>query len=290
MHNAVRTDLAAEARSLWRRSARDMDELPGVRAQVKHRRGFELEEIDILDERGENELCKPVGRYTTLRLDALLRREEDAFSRAAEVLAEVLRQRLSLRPEDGVLAVGLGNSEITPDAIGPLTASQILVTRHLKAQWPEEFARFREVAVFRSGVLGATGVESSHLVGAVAALVRPACILAVDALCAADASRLCRTVQVSDAGIVPGSGVGNARAALNRDTLGVPVVAVGVPTVVEAAALASPDAPGEGTEGLIVTPRDIDSQVRDMARLVGYAVNLALHPGLTLADVDMLLS
>lgn len=284
MNFSPRTDLASESRDLWHKSAGEAAALPGVSAGKETREGLELDRIDILDERGEQALGKPAGRYRTLRLDALERREEDAFERSCTVLAGLLREALGEEDGGSVLVVGLGNEAITPDALGPLTARHTMVTRHLKERLPEDFAAFRDVSVFCSGVLGTTGLESCALVGAVSALSRPGRIVAVDALCAADAGKLCRTVQVSDAGIVPGSGVGNARSALSRETLGVPVVAIGMPTVVDASAF------GAGEAGLIVTPRDIDRQVRSGARLIGYALNLALHPGLTIADVDMFLS
>jgi len=279
-----RTDLASESRDLWRRSAGETTALPGVLARKETLRGLELDRIEILDGVGEATLGKPAGRYLTLRLDALERREHDAFDRSCAALAQILGELLALREGDSVLVVGLGNEAITPDALGPLAARQTMVTRHLKEQLPEDFAAFRNVSVFCSGVLGTTGLESSALTEAVSRVSRPDHIVAIDALCAAEADKLCRTVQVSDAGIVPGSGVGNARAALSRSTLGVPVLAVGVPTVVDAAAF------GARERGLIVTPRDIDRQVRDCARLIGYALNLALHPGLTVGDVNMFLS
>ena len=284
MDFSFRTDLASESHDLWRQSAGKTSALPGVLARKERRQGLELDRIEILDSRGEEALGKPAGRYLTLRLDALERREEDAFERSCSVLSELLGEVLALKAGESVLVVGLGNEAITPDALGPLAARQTMVTRHLKEQLPEDFAAFRSVSVFCSGVLGTTGLESSTLTGAVSAVSRPDHIIAIDALCAAEADKLCRTVQVSDAGIVPGSGVGNARSELSRSSLGVPVAAVGVPTVVDAASF------GAGERGLIVTPRDIDRQVRDCARLIGYALNLALHPGLTIADVDMFLS
>ena len=138
----------------------------------------------------------------------------------------------------------------------------------------------------KPGVLGATGIESAELLRSACRAADPARLIAVDALASASLERLCRTVQLTDAGIVPGSGVGNDRAAVNTASLGLPVLAIGVPTVVDAAAFSdSPDA-----AGMFVTPRDIDSSVRDVAKLIGYAINLALHEGLTVADIDMLKS
>jgi spore protease len=284
MEKSFRTDLAAEARAAWLREGGG--DLPGAAEGSEERDGFAVHVVEIREKEAAETLCKPMGRYVSLDLAPLLRREENAFYRACAVLAEELRRMLALSPGDGVLAVCLGNPDMTPDAVGPLCAGHLLVTSHLKRAMPEDFAVFRSVSVLCTGVLGTTGVESSRLARAVTELVRPAAVVAVDALAAADAERLCRTVQITDAGIVPGSGVGNARAALNRETLGVPVVAVGVPTVVDAAVLRGSGAPGE----MFVTPRDIDARVRESARLAGYAVNLALHDGLALADLESLLS
>lgn len=284
MKKSFRTDLASEARTAWLRDGGG--DLPGAAEAREIRSGFAVRVVEIREKEAAEKLCKPIGRYTSIDLDPLLRREEDAFPRACAVLAEELRRQLALSPGDPILAVCLGNPDMTPDAVGPLCAGHLLVTAHLKQAMPREFAFFRSVSVLRTGVLGTTGVESARLTRAVTELVRPAAVVAVDALAAADASRLCRTIQITDAGIVPGSGVGNARSALNRETLGVPVVAVGVPTVVDAAVLCGGRAPGE----MFVTPRDIDARVREAARLTGYAVDLALHDGLTAADIEALLS
>ena len=287
MKNSFRTDLACESRDVLLRTRGAA--LAGVSARQETRDGLGVETVEILDEGAAEKLCKPIGRYVTISLDALVRREEDAFRRACGVLAREIRTQLSMEPEESVLVVGLGNPDITPDAVGC-----VLVTRHLKTRLPEEFAAFRPVSVFRTGVLGTTGIESAALVRGVVSLVRPDRVIAVDALSAREAARLCRAVQVTDAGIVPGSGVGNARSALTEETLGVPVVAVGVPTVVDARTLcadlsgAEIDLP-EDTE-LFVTPRDIDTRVRDSARLVGYAIDLALHDALTIEDIDMFLA
>ena len=300
MQPQIRTDLAAEARELWRESAGKTDTLPGVDARESREQGVAVTAVEILDQRGEDALCKPKGKYVTIELDTVLRREEDAFSRAAEVMAGHIRTLLDLRGEESVLVVGLGNEAITPDAIGPEAVDSVLVTRHLKNQMPESFASFRTVTAVRAGVLGTTGMESAELVSALTARLRPDRVIALDALAARRLDRLCRTVQISDTGIVPGSGVGNHRSALNRETLGVPVVAIGVPTVVEAATLVSELASRAGAENLdprrfgtegdmIVTPRDIDRSVHDAAKLIGYAVNLALHEGLTVEDIDMFL-
>lgn len=290
---AVRTDLAAEARELWRENT-DADALPGVEYFEENEQGFSVTTLRVLDERGAKELCKPIGNYVTVAFDALLRREEDAFPRAAAVLAGHIREMLALRADERVLVVGLGNNAITPDAVGPAAVDSVLITRHLKSRMPEAFSPFREVAAVCAGVLGTTGVESADLVAALAGKIRPDRVIAVDALAARRAQRLCRTVQLTDTGIIPGSGVGNSRSALNRETIGVPVLSVGVPTVVDAATLAAEfgadtrDAANAAAD-MIVTPRDIDRSVHDLAKLIGYAIDLALHDGLTVEDIDLFL-
>ena len=297
-----RTDLALEAKELWTESAEKETKLEGVRARDSLREGYQVTTVDILDEQGASSLGKPVGSYVTVQLDALARREEDAFGRAARAIAAELNGLLKLPEEATCLVVGLGNRAITPDAIGPGVADHTMVTRHLVEQVPEHFGSFRPVAALAAGVLGTTGVESGELVKAVAEKIRPGCIIAVDALASRSMDRVCTTVQLANTGIVPGSGVGNHRAALNRETLGVPVIAVGVPTVVDAGTLAAdilaeagqegldPEALAGAGDGLMVTPRDIDQRVADLVKVIGYGINLALQPGLTIEDVDLSLS
>ena len=281
MYSITRTDLALEQRELLGSGG----ELPGVAAHEATCSGLTVTTIDILDERGADILCKPVGRYVTVELDSLLRRREASFSDAAQLIADQLR---ALLPEGGgcTLVAGLGNAAMTPDAVGPLSLDSVLATRHLKKQLPDDFAAFGEVCAVRSGVLGTTGLETAELLRSVCSAVSPARILAVDALASSSLERLCRTVQISNAGIVPGSGVGNDRAELCERTLGAPVIAIGVPTVVDAANFSR----DEAARGMFVTPRDIDASVRDISKLIGYAIDLALHSGLTVEDIDTLIS
>ena len=285
-----RTDLALEARELHGET-----ELPQVESREALTRGFLVNTVRITGPEGAKALGKPEGIYHTLDLAALGRREEDAFPRAVDTLKELLLPLLP--PEKGeVLVVGLGNRAITPDAVGPKTCDHLLVTRHLVEMIPEHFGAFRSVSALAAGVMAATGVESGELALAVVERLRPAAVIAVDALCARQVERLCATVQVGDTGISPGSGVGNHRFSLSRETLGVPVIALGVPTVVEGATLCAdllaragvkaPDTLPGG--GLLVTPKDIDQRVEDMGRLLGRAVSLALQPGLTEEELEAL--
>jgi len=293
-----RTDLALEAKELWQQSVSEQTKLEGVQAGQSSREGFAVDTVRVLDKRGEQALGKPVGNYVTLTLDGLKQREEDAFGRAARAIAGELQGLLGdLREDAPVLVAGLGNRAITPDAVGPLVHEHTMVTRHLVEQVPEHFGAFRPVASLSAGVLGTTGVESGSLIRAVCDEIKPACVIAVDALASRSLHRVCRTVQLADTGIVPGSGVGNHRKALNKETLGIPVIAVGVPTVVDGATLAmdllgQEELPklAQGVENLMVTPRDIDAQVADLSKVIGFGIDLALHDGLSVEDVELFLS
>lgn len=290
-----RTDLAMEAHELRGKGGA----LPGVESRETQAEGFPLTTVRVMGPEGAKALGKPEGTYHTLDLTGLERREENAFPRSVRALSGLLSPLL---PKEGdVLVVGLGNRAITPDAVGPLAADRTLVTRHLIELSPEHFGSFRPVAALTAGVLGTTGIESGEIVRAVADKVGVGAVIAIDALAARRVERLCATVQVCDVGIAPGSGVGNHRFALDRESLGVPVIAVGVPTVVDGATLAADLLEEAGAEldpgmlknapgaSLMVTPRDIDQRVEDLAKVIGYAVSLSLQPELDLAGLEMLI-
>ena len=229
-------DLALEAKELAEGSAAQTTRLAGVKAQEDTVFGYPLTRVEILNREGEAALGKPKGTYLTLELPQLPREREEVL-RAARGVAAVLEALPTLPKQGSVLVAGLGNRRVTPDAIGPRATDFLLVTRHLVQTMPQDFSALRPVSALAAGVTGTTGIESGELIGAVVKKLKPACLIAVDALAARRQERVCRTVQVSDTGIVPGSGVGNARMALDEEHLGIPVIAVGVPTVVEAATL-----------------------------------------------------
>ena len=294
-----RTDLALEAREIWQESAEKTTRLAGVKATKQRQEGYPVTRVDILDGQGEAALGKPQGSYLTIDLTTFWQRKADFFERAVRAVGSQLKTLLP--PEGPALVIGLGNDAMTPDAVGPLAVDSVLVTRHLIAAMPKHFSGFRPVAVQRTGVLGTTGVESAEAVRGLVAEVQPALVIAVDALASRRVGRVCATVQLSDTGIIPGSGVGNHRSALNRETLGVPVFTVGIPTVVDAATLAADlmeeagiadideDKLRAGQQNLMVTPRDIDQQVRDLAKVVGYGINWALQD-LEIEEINALLS
>ena len=276
-----RTDLALEARELRRGAA-----LPGVETAERTVFGCAVTEVRITEKAAAEALGKPPGTYVTLDLRPFDARDAAAAERAARAVGSELRALLRRAGVTSALVAGLGNADMTPDALGPLAAERVLVTRHLTGRGV--FAGLAPVSVLTPGVLGRTGIEAAETLRGAARAVRPDAVIAVDALAARALARVCATVQLSDAGIVPGSGVGNRRAALDRETLGLPVFAVGVPTVVDAATLALdlleeagaelPDPAALPGAEVTVTPRDIDAQVRALARIVGMGVNLALQP------------
>ena len=278
-----RTDLALEAHELWRR---DAPERPGVAVREHDAFGYGVSVVEVTEPEAARALGKPVGTYVTLDLRPYWTHAADALERAAEAVGAELR---ALLPEGAktALVAGLGNDSMTPDAIGPQVAEHILVTRHLMRD--AAFSSLTAVSVLAPGVLGRTGMEAAETVRGAVHTVRPDVLIAVDALASRSLGRVCTTVQLSDTGIVPGSGVGNRRRALNRETLGIPVVAIGVPTVVDAATLALDileeagaaeldPAALQGRGGVMVTPRDIDAQIRELSRVVGYGIDLALQP------------
>lgn len=277
-----------EQKELWQKDAGENTELPGVKAESFREEDISVTEVEILNEEGQRALNKPVGSYITLERRPLFGWDSAGFGRMAELLARQLRPML--HGARSVLVVGLGNIDVTPDALGPETLKNLIITRHLKQTEDRAFRTFHTVSAVQPGVLGSTGLESLELVRGAAERVQPDAIVVVDALAAASAERVCTTVQLSSSGIVPGSGVGNSRCAFDRQTLGVPVSALGVPTVMDVGEAALRTRQEQTLpEGMILTPRDIDRQIRCIGRLLGYGLNLALHPKLTLEQIPSFL-
>lgn len=283
----IRTDLALECREMH------PEGLPGVSAESRETGGVAVTTVHVRDAEGARAMGKPQGTYITLELPPPAARFGRQFEEAVQVLADSLRPLL---PRGSCLIVGLGNPQITPDSLGPRCLRRCIKSRHLVEKLPEHFGTMRPVAAIQPGVLGTTGVESAELVRAVTEKIRPDCVLVVDALASRRLSRICRSIQISDSGITPGSGVGNARAELSKAVLGIPVIALGVPTVVDAATLISdlgsparPAEPEPDSGDMIVTARNIDAEVEEISRILAYGINLALHQDLTMDDVDAFL-
>ena len=274
----LRTDLAIETPNIQTQQS-------GISLFTSQYRKARISRISVDTSQAATQIGRPVGQYVTVELPPLSDNEEELEDYAIRIGGELAL----MLPENGViLVVGLGNNRITPDAVGPQAAARVLATRHIR----KEFARsmgldgLRPTAVAIPGVLGQTGMETAEVVRGLCDTVKPTAIIAIDALAAAQVSRLGCTVQLCDSGISPGSGVGNDRQALNRDTFGVPVIAIGVPTGVDARSLAieltgdyesEPSVTPNGCV-MMVTPREIDLVVRRAAQLIAMSVNYALQP------------
>ncbi len=297
----IRTDLALEAHEL---AQVDGSSLEGVKTAQANYGCLSGDLVEILNEAGEKATGKAAGKYVSLDVGRPWQDDTELFCQKAQGLAQALREVMGEVCAGQILVAGLGNRFITADAIGPLTVEHLIVTKHIKEEKPGLFTSLGlgEVTAIAPGVLGQTGIESAQILRSLARSLSPKLIVAVDALAARKISRLVTTVQLSDNGFAPGSGVGNRRMSVDEDTMGCPVVTVGVPTVVDAATLAYDAALAAGAQvdeealsrslehrgmNFFVTPKESDSIMKNMGRLIGYGLNLALHPGL---EVDAMIS
>lgn len=283
----LRTDLALEKRELLGKK-----EPEGVESREFTLGDVRFTKIKVVNEKGSEALGKPIGTYITAEIPELMKNpvtDEDMI----EAIAVQLR---SLLPKDGsILAVGLGNTQITPDAVGPKSVSMVLATRHIGKELSDEIGlgELRSVAGFVPGVLGRTGLEAAESVRGLVGAVSPSAIIVVDALAARKLSRLGTTIQISDIGIIPGSGVGNARKEITERSVGVPVISVGIPTVVDVGTLVA-DLTGSHSEiptesrDMIITPREIDIVVERASELIGMSINKALQPDISVDEMMML--
>ncbi len=284
----ARTDLAIEKDSFI-----SGDRPKGIRRKIFETEKTKVTKISVLDNEAADVIGKPVGEYITVELDE--------FSYDTELLDDRMKsistQILSLLPKgDGtVLVAGIGNKDITPDALGPRCAEGIFSTRHITSELAEEIGLdfLNPVCSLATGVLGQTGIETGEIIKSVADAIKPKAVIVIDALAAAGLERLGRTVQITDTGITPGSGVGNKRAEISKNTLGVPVIAIGVPTVVDAVTLAramtgnKTATENAEAQNMMVTPREIDVMIERAAKLIALCVNCALQPE---TDPELLLS
>ena len=285
-----RTDLALERCEIL-----DKKDTDGIEIEAFEAKKAKVSRISVTNKNGEKAVGKPMGEYVTVEV-APFARQAQFIDDSLDALVTEIRRFL---PEKGsVLVAGLGNMKITPDALGPKCASMIFSTRHITGEIQKATGLYglRCVSSVSTGVTGDTGVEAGELLKGIIDGVKPDTVITVDALAARSVSRLGNTVQMCSTGIVPGSGVGNARREISEKTLGVPVVAIGVPTVVDAATLVA-DYSGDvsfvsdnGTENMMVTPREIDLMIERAAKLTALAINCALQPDISPEDMLILTS
>lgn len=320
----ARTDLALEAREMYFEGSEIETDADGVEAEEEEVEfGIRVSRVRITNKNGEDAIGKPVGVYITMELPKNADFEQNVYEAACRTCAKELMGIVRNRKSGTVLVLGLGNRNITADALGPKAVDSVLVTRHLIEYMPEEIdKRLRAVCAVSPGVLGITGVETGEIVKGICDRVKPSMVIAIDALCSRRMERVNNTIQMTDTGIVPGAGIGNRRMAINEESLGVPVIAIGVPTVVDAATIAGDtidrivesmkvdakenlplyklletvaeeDKYGVIKEVLkpdcdnfIVTPKEVDTAVDEISRVIANGINIALHEGLSLQDID----
>lgn len=287
-----RTDLALERCEILNKK-----ELDGIEIETFEAGKAKVTRIDVVNECGAKTVGKPVGRYVTVEVTPFAKHASFIDESLDAVTNEIKR----MLPEKGsVLVAGLGNIRITPDALGPKCASMIFATRHITGELLKAtgFENLRCVSAFPTGVLGETGAEAGEMIKGAVHTLKADAVITVDALAARNVSRLGTTIQMCNTGIVPGSGVGNSRQEISKRTVGVPVIAIGVPTVVDAATLIL-DFAGEGidenslpeqSESMMVTPREIDLMIERAAKLTSLAINCALQPDISPEDMLMLTS
>ena len=287
-----RTDLAVEQRELFG------EDIKGVDYSVEDVGGLRIERLSINTERASQLLKKPTGTYITAELPPLTDNVRDTDERLTALADEIKK----LLPVHGlVLVAGLGNIEITPDALGPKAASKVMATRHISGEIARSTGldRLRAVAVMNTGVTGQTGIETGELLLGVIKRIRPTALIVIDALASRRLERLGCTVQISDTGISPGAGVGNHRFRIDSSTMGVPVIAIGVPTVVDALTLAfdlldiddekrgmelSREVSPEG-RAMVVTPKEVDLLIERASRLISLSINYALQSDIDIDDL-----
>lgn len=275
----VRTDLALEERESF--DGRGV-EIHGVEVEEScdEERDVRLTRVKIVSERGAREMGKSRGTYLTLEAPGLASPDEDYHREVSEMIADLLRELTGTA--ESVLVAGLGNRDVTPDALGPQAVSNLMITRHLIREYGREMMGMDGCCVVSGivpGVMAQTGMETSEILQGIIEETRPDLLIVIDALAARSTRRLGRTVQITDTGIQPGSGVGNHRGSLTKESLGIPVIAIGVPTVVEAAAIVY-DAQGNCEKmpphlnGMFVTPKNIDEMIKQLSFTLSEALNM----------------
>ena len=309
MYN-FRTDLAVERTQIYKKN-NQIDNIDGLITDEKViDSNIKVEKIEITSNQAEQILQKPKGTYITVDVKKLKLAGEDEIDKASETLAEELRKLLQqhVNKDEDVLVVGLGNIYVTPDSLGPKVINEIDVTRHLKKYLPQYVEEARTVSAISPGVLGTTGIETVEILKGIVENIKPKCLIVIDALASRSIDRISSTIQISDTGIVPGAGVGNTRKEISQKILGIPVIAIGIPTVVESAVIVNDtldifieklqkdaksndylnklkdqdnyeeikEALNLGEYNMIVTPKEIDDLIENMKNIVARGINKSL--------------
>ena len=313
MEYSIHTDLAIEASAVENLSDKSKTN-SGISSDTFTKNDITITEVNITNENGARAVGKPIGKYITLEVPKLRDDITEVFDNTQKALTDELKKIIDLDSIHTVLVVGLGNRFVTPDALGPKVIDKLLVTRHLYDILPEDITKeMHSLCAVAPGVLGITGIETGEIIKGVSDRIKPDVIIAIDALASRKTSRISTTFQIADTGIIPGSGIGNKRYALNKETMGVPVIAIGVPTVIEAAAVANDaidmliEAVKESCDknsemyksvdtfdnekrydlisellipsgsDLIVTPKEVDSIIDEVSGIIADSINEAIN-------------
>lgn len=323
----VRTDLAIEAREMV---SEEDTEIRGIEVVVDELEDIDLSvtRVNILDEHGAKSLNKPIGSYITMECELMKQNAPEAHEEIVRELAKQLGDLAKVDKDTTVLIVGLGNRDVTPDSLGPRAVSNVLVTRHLFKEFgePDEEDGLNKVSAIIPGVMGQTGMETFEIIQGIVNKVKPNLVIAIDALASRRTTRVNSTIQIADTGVHPGSGVGNRRKGLTKESLGVPVIAIGVPTVVDAATIVNDTMEElliemkkqakENTDivdminsfneqekyqlikevlypyigNLFVTPKEIDAVIKRLSNIIASALNIMLQPNLEFDEITKFLS
>ncbi|MBR2289508.1 MAG: GPR endopeptidase [Clostridia bacterium] len=307
-----RTDMADERRDLYRKANKLEEEVAGIECEEEERYGNKITRVKVLNEEGEKALNKKKGNYITIDLKKVSNLEDGERERVEDVIAEeisALTEKYLVSPEDEALVVGLGNNDLVCDSLGSKVIEKIEVTRHIKKYYPQFLKEgARGISSFATSVMGKTGIETLEIVQGVSDKIKPKLIIAIDSLASRSIERVNKSIQISDTGIIPGGGVGNERMGITYETLGIPVIAIGVPTAVETAVIVNDalnlfieklqdkaqsndylnklketdnyddikEALNPYDYNLVVTPKEIDELTVDLAGLISNAINFAL--------------
>lgn len=307
----IRTDLAIEAHEMCSKEKAEKNSLSGIDVEEYSEGGVSVTVIEVKNKTGEKILGKPIGKYITIEAPQL-KFSNEVYENTCIEISKQIKRLCSIDESTKTLVVGLGNKIITPDALGPQVVSRLMVTNHIKTHMKELLDdSYSSVCAIIPGVLGTTGIETTDIIKGVADKIKPQLIIAVDALASRSIGRISTTIQISDTGINPGSGVENKRDGINEDSVGVKVIAIGVPTVVDAATIAfdSIDMAAEDSENfgefsdsekrniiyraltknvgnMMVTPKDIDLVIERASKTVANGINLALHKDLSFEEIE----
>lgn len=322
---SVRTDLAIERRDIY--ESENKKTITGVRVEDEEYDDVKVTTVHIENEEGEKNMGKPIGKYVTIEMPEFTQYDGVIMDQVAHVLSGSLEKIIKLNDNSTTLVVGLGNIAVTPDALGPKVVKRLMITRHLKSLIPDDIDEdIRPVCAIAPGVLGTTGIETGEIIKSLVDKIKPDLVICIDALSSRSLKRVAKTIQVSNTGIAPGAGVGNNRMEINEKAIGVPVIAIGVPTVVNAATVANDamdlvldEMISESTEGkefysmlkgidknkkgdliksllrpymgdLMVTPKEVDEIIDFLSKIVANGINLALQPTMMIDEINSFLN